>query len=110
MDDSAITCDEVKKSYDEDINFNEKKAICKTQNSCILLAFLLNTIALLIAVSIYYLYVIIMSRTSFRVNPHFIVCLNVKELFAGSRHHIGTNKPSGRGFESHCCPLVFAVI
>ena len=110
MDDSAITCDEVKKSYDEDINFNEKKAICKTQNSYILLAFLLNTIALLIAVSIYYLYVIIMSRTSFRVNPHFIVCLNVKELFAGSRHHIGTNKPSGRGFESQCCPLVFAVI
>ena len=34
-------------------NFNEKKATCKTQNFCILIAFLLITIALLIAVSIY---------------------------------------------------------
>ena len=34
------------------------------------------------------LYVIIMSRTSFRVNLHYIVCLNVKELFSQSRHHI----------------------
>ena len=31
------------------------------------------------------LYVIIMSRTSFRLNPRFIVCLNVKELLAQSR-------------------------
>ena len=58
MDDSMITCDEVIKSYDEEIktipkNFNEKKAICKTQNFYILLAFLLITITLLIAVSIY---------------------------------------------------------
>ena len=28
------------------------------------------------------LYVTIMSRSSFRVNPHSIVCLNVKELLA----------------------------
>ena len=34
------------------------------------------------------LYVIIMSRKSFRVNPHSIVCLDVKELFARSRCHI----------------------
>ena len=34
------------------------------------------------------LYVIIMSRTSFRVNPHSIVCLNVKKLLARSRRHI----------------------
>ena len=34
-------------------NFNEKKATWKTQNFYILLAFLLITIALLIAVSIY---------------------------------------------------------
>ena len=34
------------------------------------------------------LYVVIMPRTSFRVNLHSIVCLNVKELFARSRHHI----------------------
>ena len=31
------------------------------------------------------LYVIIMSHTSFRVNPHSIVCLNVKELLARNR-------------------------
>ena len=34
------------------------------------------------------LYVIIMSGTNFRVNPHSIVCLNVKELLARSRSHI----------------------
>ena len=33
-------------------------------------------------------YVIKMSRTSFRVNPHSIVCLNVKELLVWSRRHI----------------------
>ena len=33
-------------------------------------------------------YVIIMSRTSFRVNPNSIVCLNVKDLLARSRCHI----------------------
>ena len=62
MVDSAIICDEVidadpnadteAKSYDE-TNFNENKATCKTQRFYILLAFLLITIALLIAVSIY---------------------------------------------------------
>ena len=56
MDDSVITCDEVIDSYDEEIktipiNFNEKN--CKTQSSYILLTFLLITITLLIAVSIY---------------------------------------------------------
>ena len=35
------------------MNFNEKKVICKTQSFHILLAFLLTTIALLIAFSIY---------------------------------------------------------
>ena len=58
MDDSAIMCDEIIESLDEEIktvqtNFNEKKATCKTQTFYILLAFLLITIALLIAVSIY---------------------------------------------------------
>ena len=53
MDDSAISCDEVIESYVEGIDFNEKKAICKTQNFYILLGLLLITIALLIAVSIY---------------------------------------------------------
>ena len=58
MDDSAIIRDEVIKSYDEKKktiprNFNEKNITCKTRNFYILLAFLLITITLLIAVSIY---------------------------------------------------------
>ena len=61
MDDSAITCDEIIESYNEnreakssdETNFNEKRAICKTQNFYILLAFLLITIALLVAIGIY---------------------------------------------------------
>ena len=58
MDYSTIMCDEDIESYNEETkavptNFNEKKATCKTQYFCILLAFLLIAIALLIAVSIY---------------------------------------------------------
>ena len=59
----TIKCDEIIESYaklrqkdhDEETktNFNEEKAARKTQNFYILLAFLLITIALLIAVSIY---------------------------------------------------------
>ena len=54
MDDSAIMCDEIIESYDEETktiptNFNEKKATCKAKNFYILLAFLLITIASLIA-------------------------------------------------------------
>ena len=45
MDDSAIIYDEV--------NFDKKKPICKTQNLYILLTFLSITVALLIVVSIY---------------------------------------------------------
>ena len=51
MDDSVITCDEIIDV--EEANFNEKNITCLTQKSYILLAFLLITIALLIAVSIY---------------------------------------------------------
>ena len=58
MDDSAITCDKIIELYEEETqtistNCDEKKATCKTQNFYILLAFLLFTIASLIAVSIY---------------------------------------------------------
>ena len=52
MDNSAIMCDDVIKSYKEETNF-DRRATCKTQNFYILLAFLSITIALLIAVSIY---------------------------------------------------------
>ena len=59
MDDSTINCDELIKSYNEEIktipaNFNEKKVTFKTQSIYVLLAFLLITAALLIAVSIYF--------------------------------------------------------
>ena len=40
-------------TYDEEANFDEKKATCKMQKFYILLAFLLITIASLIVVSIY---------------------------------------------------------
>ena len=53
MVDSAIACDEIIESYDQERNFNEKKAACKKQNFYILFALLVITIALLIAVSIY---------------------------------------------------------
>ena len=67
MDDSAIICGEVIESYDEDSEgkskdkktktvpkyFNEKNITCKTQHFYILFEFLLITIALLIAASIY---------------------------------------------------------
>ena len=35
-----------------------------------------------------WLYVIIMSSSRFRVNPHSIICLNAKELPAWRRRHI----------------------
>ena len=58
MDDSAITCDEVIDSCKEETetistNFNGKNVTFRTQNLYNLLAFLLITIALLRAVSIY---------------------------------------------------------
>ena len=53
-----LKCDKIIESCDEETKtistkFNEKKSTCKTQNFYILLVFLLITIALLIAVSIY---------------------------------------------------------
>ena len=53
MDDSVITCDEVIESYNDEIDFNAKKAICKTENFYVLFVFLLITITLFIAVSVH---------------------------------------------------------
>ena len=59
MDDSVITCIEIigveeeAKSNNKERNFNGKNITCKAQNFYILLPFLLITIALLTAVSIY---------------------------------------------------------
>ena len=54
-DNSVITCDEIieEKSKTVTTSFNEEKGSCKTKNFSISLAFLVITIALLIAVSIY---------------------------------------------------------
>ena len=59
MDDSTIVCDKVTNSYEEEVktipsSFNEKKVTCKMKKFYALLVFLLITIALLIAVSIYF--------------------------------------------------------
>ena len=43
-----------------------------------------------------WLYVIIMLHTSFRVNPHSIVCLNVKKLLAPSMCHVRILSDSNR--------------
>ena len=91
MDDSAITCDEIIESYEEDVdaevksnnkaksqdetktiptNFNEKKATCKAQDFYILLAFLLITMTLLISVSIYF-YVIVSIKQNKKIHYRF---------------------------------------
>ena len=49
-----------------------------------------------LSVQCIWLYLIIMSHTSFRVNLHSIVCLNVKELLAWSRHQIWSLSGSNR--------------
>ena len=59
MGDLAITCDKIIESYNEETkiiptNFNGKNITCKIEIFYILPAFLLITVALLIAVSIYY--------------------------------------------------------
>ena len=48
-----------------------------------------------------WLCLIIMSRTSFRVNPHSIVCLNVKERLAQSWRHIWSLSDSNV-IRTHC--------
>ena len=60
MDDSTTMYDEIIGSYDRKtktipINFNEEKTTCKTEIFYILVAFLLITIALLIAASIHFI-------------------------------------------------------
>ena len=47
-----------------------------------------------------WLYAIVMSRTCFRMSPHSIVCLNVKELFARNRCDIWSLSGSN-GVQTH---------
>ena len=53
MGNSAIMCDEIKESCEEETHFNEKEGTPKTQNFYILLSFSLITVTLLTANSIY---------------------------------------------------------
>ena len=56
VDNSVITCDEITEEETKTVmtNFNEKNEICKTKILYILLDFLSITVALLIAVKVYY--------------------------------------------------------
>ena len=71
MDDSAIMSDEIIESYKEETNFNEKKATCKMRSFYILIAFLLITIALLIAVSIYSYLIKYKAKQKYLLSFHF---------------------------------------
>ena len=71
MDNSVITCDEIIEICEEEKNFNEKKATYETQNFYILLAFLLTTIALLIAVNIYCYLIKYRAKQKYLVPFHF---------------------------------------
>ena len=52
--DSVITCNEiVEERKTIPTYFNERKAMCKTQNFSILFKFLLNTVVVLVIVSIF---------------------------------------------------------
>ena len=68
---SAITCDEIIESYNEETNFNEKKATCKRPSFHILLTFLLITIVLLIAVSTYCYLIIYQEKQIHLLSFHF---------------------------------------
>ena len=71
MDDSATTCDEILESYNEETNFNKKKAIGKTQVFYVFLAFLLTTIALLIARKIYCYFITHPAKQKHLLTLHF---------------------------------------
>ena len=53
-----------------------------------------------LSVRFIWLYLIIMSRAKFRVNPHSIVCLNLGELLAQSMRHIWSLS-SSNGIRTH---------
>ena len=67
-----ITCDKIiEKTKTIPINFNEKTTTCKTQNFYILIAFLSITIALLIAITIYYYLIKYKSKQKYLL-PYYV--------------------------------------
>ena len=87
MDDSMITCDEIikEKAKTVTINFNEKNAICETKSFYILLASLLITIVLLIAVS-FYCYLIKYKAKQRHLLPFQVTNNELKKLCINNIH------------------------
>ena len=85
--DVSDTSKEISDKNDSNVIRTQKHLVCKRT-----LDYLAKLVKWLSCVVSTYLYgafdCIIMSRTSFRVNPHSIVCLNVKERLARSRRNI----------------------
>ena len=81
IDDSVVMCDEIIYAETKTVitNFNEKNAICKTKDFYILLAFLLFTIVLLIAVSIYS-YLIKYKAQQKHLLPFYIISSKLKKF------------------------------
>ena len=77
MDDSAILSNG--KTRTILINFNEKKATCKTQSFYILIAFLLITIALLVTESIY-CYLIKYEAKQKHLLPFHLINIELKQI------------------------------
>ena len=76
--DSAIKCDEIIDA--EKAKSIPKNITCKTQNSYLLLSFLLITIALLIAVSIYYYLIKYLAKQNYLLPFHF-TNNDIKQVF-----------------------------
>ena len=76
--DSAIKCDEIIDA--EKTKSIPKNITCKTQNSYLLLSFLLITIALLIAVSIYYYLIKYLAKQNYLLPFHF-TNNDIKQVF-----------------------------
>ena len=77
MDDSVILSNG--KTRTILINFNEKKATCKTQSFYILIAFLLITIALLVTESIY-CYLIKYEAKQKHLLPFHLINIELKQI------------------------------
>ena len=76
--DSAIKCDEIIDA--EKTKSIPKNITCKTQNSYLLLSFLLITIALLIAVSIYYYLIKYLAKQNYLL-PFHLTNNDIKQVF-----------------------------
>ena len=80
IEDSGIACDEVIEETKTILtNFNEKNIICETKSFCILLTYLIITVALLIVVSIY-LYLKKYKAKQKDLLPYYVTNIKLKEV------------------------------